>query len=205
MSFTVVAQLSTGGGWTREQNPAVISKVLAPYADYFSLTFGKRHLNCPVGTQIYGWGSSNGMYNHTTQSYKPGASLYTDVLRVDDAIDILPKAGASVYTVWQGQIFSSHLLTGGGQYEFNPNSEVLDPNVDAACNNSVWLNATKTLGKHGIRLAWFGRPCSDIVAPDGSPARLVCGKAGQDDWKLITGEVVGAEMPSLSDAELGNR
>ena len=205
MSFAVVAQFSSagGGGWSREANQAVLSDILTPYTDYFRQTFGSRHLNCPVGTQVYGWGSSNGMYNQTSQSYRPGASLYRDVLRVDDAVEILPKAGATVYTIWQGQIFSSHLITGGYPYEFNPNSEVLDPNLDAACNESVWHNATETLGRHGIRLAWFGRPCSDIVAPDGTPARLICGKSKGDPWKLVTGAVTGAEMPSLSNAELG--
>ena len=67
--------------------------------------------------------------------------------------------------IWQGQIFSSLITENNVQYEFNPNSDILDPNLDQCCKGP-WTNVTSTLKKHGIGLGWFGRPCSHIMRTD---------------------------------------
>jgi hypothetical protein len=58
------------------------------------------------------------------------------------------------------------ILMTRSRYEFNPNSEILDPNLDQCCKGP-WTNVTQTLKKHGVRsLGWFGRPCSHIMRTD---------------------------------------
>lgn len=52
-----------------------------------------------------------------------------------------------------------------GSYEFNPNSQFLDPNVKEVCD-AEWTNVTKTLHAHKMKLGWFGRPCSHIMMAD---------------------------------------
>ena len=61
-----------------------------------------------------------------------------------------------------------------GRYEFNPNSDILDPNLNEACE-PTWKNVTSTLAKHSLKLGWFGRPCNHIMQPDGlASASMTC-------------------------------
>ena len=75
--------------------------------------------------------------------------------------------------VWQGQIYSSLITVDGAPYEFNPNSQVLDPNLNEVCD-PTWKNVTTTLAKHNLKLGWFGRPCNHILQPDHSSATIEC-------------------------------
>ena len=68
--------------------------------------------------------------------------------------------------VWQGQIFSTLIMSTGKEYEFNPNSDILDPNLDQTCVSGPWTNVTKSLATVGAELGWFGRPCSHIMRTD---------------------------------------
>eukprot|EP01043_Picozoa_sp_COSAG02_P027841 COSAG02_NODE_1659_length_11458_cov_2.406638_7_plen_176_part_00 len=75
--------------------------------------------------------------------------------------------------VWQGQIYSGLITTSGAPYEFNPNSQLLDPNLNEVCD-PTWKNVTTTLAKHNLKLGWFGRPCNHILQPDHSSATIEC-------------------------------
>ena len=67
----------------------------------------------------------------------------------------------------------------GESFEFNPVTEVFDPNMDAGCDDGAVRAAIENLtAVSAIRRAfWFHRPCSDIVLPgtEEAPAFETCG------------------------------
>jgi hypothetical protein len=155
--------------------------------------FGSKPAYCPQGAIGMAFRGSGPKFNRTTHTYPEGSSLYSDVLGVDTYLETAPKVGIDTVMVWQGQIFSS-LLMKHGSYEFNPNSQTLDPHVNEVCD-TTWTNVSKTLKANKLKLGWFGRPCSHIMQADGkSPATVTCpGKT------IEYGEPVPCNLQNLSD------
>jgi hypothetical protein len=91
-----------------------------------------------------------------------------------------------------------------GRYEFNPNSDILDPNLNEACE-PTWKNVTSTLAKHSLKLGWFGRPCNHIMQPDGlASASMTCpsktikkGTPVKCDLKNLTESCTKASMDTV--------
>lgn len=167
-SFTAAICFGTGGAWA-DARPAV-AKVLQPYAKFFASHYGSTPAYCPSGAIAYAFESNcnkdsktNECQNHT---FNPGSSFYRDDLQIDKNLAVLKAAGMDKLIVWQGQIFSTLIMSSGKEYEFNPNSEILDPNLDQTCVPGPWTNVTNALGTVGAELGWFGRPCSHIMRTD---------------------------------------
>ena len=83
--------------------------------------------------------------------------------------------------IWQGQIFSSLITEGNVQYEFNPNSDILDPNLDQVRQQQ--MNNTRLLLMNNTRLLLIqmhGEPLRDPMcscAHDSAaraPGRMRC-------------------------------
>jgi hypothetical protein len=168
-SFTSAITLGAAGTW--ETPLASIDKVLQPYTKYFAKQYGTKPAYCPSGAINAGFEQNEKNFNRTyckdpeCETYKPGSSIYTDDLQVDRLLPVMPPAGMDKAMIWQGQIFSSLITENHQQYEFNPNSDIIDPNLDQCCKGP-WTNVTNTLKRHGIGLGWFGRPCSHIMRKD---------------------------------------
>eukprot|EP00041_Stephanoeca_diplocostata_P020507 m.460664 g.460664 ORF g.460664 m.460664 type:complete len:866 (+) comp21597_c0_seq6:83-2680(+) len=159
-NFTTVLSLGQPGVWDNPE-PAVVS-VLKPYAKFFADTYGATPAYCPSSTVGFAFVGAGPNFNRSTHTYAPKSSLYHDVLDIDSTLDRMNAAGIDKIIYWQAQIYSSLLLE-HGTYEFNPNSDVLDPNVNEVCDGK-WSNVTNTLKtKANAKLGWFGRPCSHIM------------------------------------------
>ena len=108
-------------------------------------------------------------------------------------LEMAPRVGIDTVMVWQGQIFSG-LLMKQGDYEFNPNSQTLDPHVNEVCD-AKWTNVTKALNANKLKLGWFGRPCNHIIQADGkSPATVTC-----PSKTIEYGQPVPCNLQNLSD------
>ena len=69
------------------------------------------------------------------------------------------------YSCRTSGLYSSYMTVDGEAFEFNPVTEVFDPNMDAGCNTSAVNAAIQNLTAISSikRAFWFHRPCSDIV------------------------------------------
>lgn len=115
-----------------------VIEALKPYQSYFEANVGNTPTYCPLTTYGWNWAQRSSHWNSSAKAWKPGSTLYNDVFRGDSERERLPPLGATGLVIWQGQIYSTHLTQDGKPFEFNPNSDVLDPNVDAACDESIW-------------------------------------------------------------------
>ena len=167
--FTSAITLGAAGEW--DTPLTAVTAVLKPYTTYFTAQYGSKPAYCPSGAINAGFEQNEKNFNRTyckepgCETYKPGSSFYTDNLQIDRVLTIMPPAGMDKLIVWQGQIYSSLITENNQQYEFNPNSDILDPNLDQCCKGP-WANVTSTLKKKKIGLGWFGRPCSHIMRTD---------------------------------------
>ena len=169
-AFTSVLTLAPAATSWATPLPAVAAS-LKPYASFFGKQYGSKPAYCPSGAINAQFEQNEANFNRTyckepgCETYKPGSSFYHDDLQLDRALPVSVPAGMDKLIIWQGQIFSSLITEGFTQYEFNPNSDILDPNLDQCCKGP-WTNVTDTMKKAGVGLGWFGRPCSHIMRTD---------------------------------------
>lgn len=98
--------------------------------------------------------------------------------------------------VWDGQADGKLLSPAFGGANFNPNSDVLDPNLDAACNDAIFKNATRGFNAHGVSLNWYGRPRMMIMqnADPTKPSALAC-----PSKKILSGHGVMCNLTNFDD------
>ena len=98
-------------------------------------------------------------YNRSTLWWPDGSRLY-DMLLVESDRVVLRNASTPYKIPWAVAVQSIHLTEDGSSCEFNPNSDTLDPHVDALWDpDTIWANVTKVYDDMGAGLGWFGRPC----------------------------------------------
>eukprot|EP00039_Didymoeca_costata_P011882 m.168568 g.168568 ORF g.168568 m.168568 type:complete len:843 (+) comp15320_c0_seq10:13-2541(+) len=192
--FTFIISLGKPATSWDDPLPA-IKAVLKPYAAFFGTTYGTKPAYCPSSSVAMAFMGTSPKFNKTTKTFAPGSSLYSDDLEIDRQLGPLVAAGMDKLIIWQGQIYSSLLTESGTAYEFNPNSDVLDPNLNEVCDTK-WTNVTNTLHKHGLKLGWFGRPCSHIMQPGGKASATVeC-----PSKKIMKGSPIPCNLTHLDEA-----
>ena len=185
-SFQTFVQLGEPAADWADPRPQ-IRPVLQPYATFFEKTYGGP-VYCPGGA--FGWGFEAGgpckgsacnASNPATPwnaSWPPGSTLWTDDLQADGFVSAAANASRiSKALIWEGFLQSNFLdWTGGGGADFSPNGEVMDPNLDASCNDTVFLNVTDGLRKKGVELGWYIRAGRHIMRTDdpSKPASIEC-------------------------------
>lgn len=77
----------------------------------------------------------------------------------------MSAAGVSRFGVWHTALNSSYLTTPfcPKQCCFNPDIELIDPNLDAARNHSLVSQFTSELRRAGVTPFHFARPCAEIA------------------------------------------
>jgi hypothetical protein len=173
-SFTTVISLGPPGASWNDPSAAV-KGVLGPHASYFANAHGSKPAYCPSGAIVMRFSESTN-YNRSANTYNPGASFWRDDVEGDQMLSGMLAGGFVKVFVWDGQIDGKLLSPAFGGANFNPNSDVLDPNLDAACNDAVFKNASAAFKKRGFSLNWYGRPKGTIMQDHDptKPATLEC-------------------------------
>ena len=93
-TFNYVVSFAPAGEWATPK-PAV-TKVLAPYAQYFATTFGSKPAYCPQNAIGMAFRGNGRMFNTSTHTYQKGSDLYNDVYVVGILFIVLPCHGVVV-------------------------------------------------------------------------------------------------------------
>jgi hypothetical protein len=76
----------------------------------------------------------------------------------------MARSGVRLFGVWQSALYSALLTTTGVPCEFDPNIDLIDPNLDAAMNRSVLQEFTRLHRSEGVAPFHFARPCLEVRA-----------------------------------------
>jgi hypothetical protein len=125
------------------------------------------------------------------------------MLLVESDRTTLPNASTPYKITWAASVQSVHLTLDGSSCEFDPNSDVMDPHVDAFWDaDAIWANVTQAYKTMGAGLGWFGRPCQEVLTPSNTSATIVPVSASpKKQWKVMAGECVSWD--NLTDAQVG--
>ncbi len=175
--------LTLGAGETRR---LVLAYTLAPSADYagalqpyrrwFDGRYGEQPSYCPAGpwafvvTTNYQSGASP-MYNPAEDSpaFNPDFDpnrFYPDAtgqrMFVDTIVDNMAALELDAFGSWASTLHSRYLTPDGSSNEYNPNIELIDPNIDFGRDFSLVSEYTAAHAAAGGGLFWFARPCADL-------------------------------------------
>lgn len=160
--------------------------VYAPYFTFFASVHGTTPTYCP--TPGSAWMNAVDIdFNRSAAFFLPNTTL-KDVLVYNWSATALPPTGIPLYGVWSIALQSQHMTLNGGNYEFNPLIESIDPNLDAGCDHSKIGEAVAAFaGINVTTMFWFHRPCNDIVIPPANnvSAFLTCNADGT--WNVTKG------------------
>lgn len=176
-------ELTLGAGETRH---LVLAYVLAPSADtagalepyrrWFHGRYGDQPGYCPLGpwayvvTTNYQSGASP-MYNPAEDSsnFNPEFDpdrFYPDAtgqrMFVDTIVDNVAALELDAFGSWASTLHSRYLTPDGSSREYNPNIELIDPNIDFGRDFSLVSEYAASHAAAGGGLFWFARPCAEL-------------------------------------------
>ena len=105
------------------------------------------------------------VFDHSRGRYLPGMRYREDVFRSTTAPPRMRAAGVGRYGVWHTALNSSYLTRPSCPTHccFNPNIDLLDPNLDAARDISILATFAAELRAAGVTPFHFARPCAEIA------------------------------------------
>jgi hypothetical protein len=152
------------------------SSALEPYRRWFHGRYGDRAGYCPAGpwafvvTTNYQSGASP-MYNPAEDSpnFNPDFDpnrFYPDAsgqrMFVDTIVDNVAALELDAFGSWASTVHSRYLTPDGSSNEYNPNIELIDPNIDFGRDFSLVGEYTAAHAAAGGGLFWFARPCAEL-------------------------------------------
>jgi hypothetical protein len=182
-AFSLLISLGSGSGVDANWRAAV-----GPYKRLLSARYGDAPAYCPAAPMAYLVGSNarfeNGssfVFDHQNGRYLPGVRYREDVFRSTTAPPRMHAAGVGRYGVWHTALNSSYITRPSCPKSccFNPDIDLLDPNLDAARNLSIVAQFAAEVRQAGVTPFHFARPCAEItganVTYDGGAAKFTPG------------------------------
>lgn len=153
-TFIIAYNLADSGDWQSS---------LRPYKDWFDLHYGDTPEYCPSGPFAFINLRNSNLYNITDNRWLNGSTAGSFV--TPNVFDNINKTELENFGIWGTMIHNSHVNLNPScpDCEYNPTTNLIDPNLDIGANSSLIAGFAKRFADAGIKnLIWYQAPSWNI-------------------------------------------
>jgi len=207
-TFSVAFSVAEGNDW---------QTTLSPYKNWFYQTYtsdGNSPNFCPTGPLAFYMARNHANYDWDTNRWLYPTTL-NEIYSLTASISVIQQLNLPYFMFHSGTSINAIHINNTkfpSDWEpvsthFNPNIELIDPNIDAGFDSSKIDSLLASYNSNSIAPLWYLRACTeidgaDIVYHNNGDGQWVEGPAGTGDYHFVLGTPFSRNGVDLRDSRL---